>query len=51
MTMKVDQANAMALDFLDTHCRLVESGKFGDPDPSDLYVLGLFKKTLTEASK
>jgi len=47
--MNVQEANIMVLDFISTHCKLVDKHSFGDPNGTDLYLIGLFRKLLVEA--
>jgi len=47
--MSVEKANIMVLEFISTHCKLVEKQKFGEPKGNDLFMIGLFKKLLQEA--
>ena len=47
--MNVGEANIMVLEFITTHCRLVETMKFGTPKGQDLFMIGLFRKLLQEA--
>jgi len=47
--MNVEKANIMVLEFISTHCKMVDDLKFGEPKGNDLNMIGLFKRLLVEA--